>query len=53
MRDRTRVSSAPPAQIVASALGERAVALGAATYALETALADVGLFPPAGAAPPA
>lgn len=51
VRDRTRVSSAAPAQIVASALGERAVALGAATYALETALADVGLFPTAGAAP--
>jgi len=51
VRDRTRVSSAAPAQIVASALGERAVALGAATFALETALADVGLFPTAGAAP--
>jgi predicted NBD/HSP70 family sugar kinase len=48
VRDRTRVSSAAPAQIVATALGERAVALGAATYALETALADVGLFPTAG-----
>ncbi len=52
VRDRTRVSSAAPAQIVASALGERAVALGAATYALETALADVGLFPTASAIPP-
>ena len=47
VQERTRVSSAPPAQIVASALGERAVALGAATYALESALADVGLFPSA------
>jgi predicted NBD/HSP70 family sugar kinase len=47
VQERTRVSSAPPAQIVTSALGERAVALGAATYALETALNDVGLFPAA------
>jgi glucokinase-like ROK family protein len=47
VQERTRVSSAPTAQIVTSALGERAVALGAATYALETALADVGLFPAA------
>jgi glucokinase-like ROK family protein len=47
VQERTRVSSAPTAQIVTSALGERAVALGAATYALETALADVGLFPEA------
>lgn len=45
VQERTRVSSAPPAQIVTSALGERAVALGAATFALETALNDVGLFP--------
>lgn len=54
VQDRTRVSSARPVQLVASALGERAVALGAATYALETALADVGLFPDArrAAAPP-
>jgi len=47
VQERTRVSSAPPAQIVTSALGERAVALGAATFALETALNDVGLFPAA------
>ena len=54
VQDRTRVSSARPVQLVASALGERAIALGAATYALETALADVGLFPDARpqAAPP-
>ncbi len=45
VQDRTRVSSARPVQLVAGALGERAIALGAATYALETALADVGLFP--------
>ncbi len=53
VQERTRVSSAPPPQIVASALGERAVALGAATYALETALGDVGLFPEARRAPSA
>jgi glucokinase-like ROK family protein len=55
VQDRTRVSSARPVQLVASALGERAIALGAATYALETALADVGLFPDARpqAVPPA
>lgn len=50
VQDRTRVSSARPLQLVASALGERTVALGAATYALETALGDVGLFPDAGRA---
>lgn len=49
VQERTRVSSAPPVQIVVSALGERAVALGAATYALESALDDVGLFPTASA----
>lgn len=45
VQERTRVSCASPAQIVAGALGERAVALGAAAYALETALADLSLFP--------
>jgi predicted NBD/HSP70 family sugar kinase len=45
VQERSRISSAASAQIVASPLGDRAVALGAATYALEAALNDVGLFP--------
>jgi predicted NBD/HSP70 family sugar kinase len=45
VRERLRISTAASAQIVASPLGDRAVALGAATYALEAALEDVGLFP--------
>jgi predicted NBD/HSP70 family sugar kinase len=47
VQERSRISSAASAQIVASPLGERAIALGAATYALEAALNDVGLFPAA------
>jgi len=46
VQDRTRASSAGAVAIVAGALGERAVAVGAATMALEHALADLRLFPP-------
>ncbi|MBK7701846.1 MAG: ROK family protein [bacterium] len=43
---RTLVSSVTAAEIRASDLGERAVAIGAATLVLKAALADSRLFPP-------
>jgi len=43
---RTLVSSVAAAEIRASDLGERAVAIGAATLVLKAALADSRLFPP-------
>lgn len=46
VRDRVRASSAGAARIVASTLGDRAIAIGAATMALEHALGDLRLFPP-------
>jgi glucokinase-like ROK family protein len=50
VRELTLVPAAAEAQIVASPLGDRAIALGAATHALETALADLRLFPTVGPA---
>ncbi len=45
VRSRAVIWSAASAQIVTSPLGPRAVALGAATLALESALADLKRFP--------
>jgi glucokinase-like ROK family protein len=45
VEQRTLVSSVAAARIVASALGPRAVAIGAATLVLKAALADSRLFP--------
>jgi predicted NBD/HSP70 family sugar kinase len=45
VRSRAVVWSSASAQIVTSPLGSRAVALGAATLALESALADLKRFP--------
>ncbi|MGC3999341.1 MAG: ROK family transcriptional regulator [Anaeromyxobacter sp.] len=45
VRGRTLVSSVAAARIVTSPLGARAIALGAATLALEAALADLTRFP--------
>lgn len=45
VRSRALLWSAASAQIVTSPLGSRAVALGAATLALESALADLKRFP--------
>lgn len=45
VRRRTLVSSVAAAEVRTSALGPRAVAIGAATLMLEAALADPGLFP--------
>ncbi len=50
VRSRALFWSAASAQIVTSPLGPRAVALGAATLALESALADLKRFPFARAA---
>ncbi|MBS2024964.1 MAG: ROK family transcriptional regulator [Deltaproteobacteria bacterium] len=49
VRSRTLVSSVAAARIVASELGERDVATGAATLVLQAALADLGLFASAAA----
>ncbi len=46
VQDRTRVSSAGAAPILAGVLGDRAIAVGAATLALDRALGDLRLFPP-------
>lgn len=45
VRKRTLVSSVAAAEVVTSALGPRAIAVGAATMILEAALEDPGLFP--------
>lgn len=48
VRQRTRVSSASGAQIVMSELGPQTVAVGAATFVLQQALANPRMFPAAG-----
>jgi predicted NBD/HSP70 family sugar kinase len=50
VRSRTLVSSVAAARIVASELGERDVATGAATLVLQQALSDLRFFPTAGRA---
>jgi glucokinase-like ROK family protein len=50
VRSRTLVSSVAAARIVASELGEKDVAMGAATLVLQQALSDLRFFPTAGRA---
>ena len=47
IRRRTLVSSVAAAEVRMSALGQQAIAIGAATLVLDAALADPGLFPTA------
>ena len=47
IRHRTLVSSLAAAEVVMSELGPRSIAIGAATYVLDTALSDLRLFPSA------
>ena len=45
VRELTLVAGAAEVRIIPSPLGDRAIALGAATHALQTALSDLRLFP--------